>query len=72
MKRSRGYILYPFSVPKFKYYIKRKKILLTNFIHYFDYFHLLLSCIKIQKNGWATSAHPSNKRTRLKVLEGVD
>ena len=59
----------PFSVPKFIFYIKRRNLLNINIIHFFySFIHNLI--LKFDtKNGWAQRAHPSNKRTRLKVLE---
>ena len=59
----------PFSVPKFIFYIKRRNLLFINFLHYFyNFIHIKISKLD-KKNGWTQRAHPSNKRTRLKVLE---
>ena len=62
----------PFFVPKFIFYIKRRKLLYINKIHFFyNFIHTRITKFD-KKNGWTQRVHPSNKRTRLKVLEGVD
>jgi hypothetical protein len=59
-------------MPKFIFYIKRRNLLYINKIHFFYNLIHIVNFNLTQKNGWTHGAHPSNKRTRLKVSEGVN